>query len=89
MAWTSPHEPPATTVTPRSGRAALILGIASIPLAFCFVGALLGLAAITLSLRGPRRPGVSPALAGRVLGIIGVLLSAAAALAMITALHRS
>jgi hypothetical protein len=78
-----PPEPPAAGVPPRSGRAALILGLASVPLALCFVGAVLGLAAIVLSLRAPRpRPGMSAARLGRIFGIIGILLSAGAALAL-------
>jgi hypothetical protein len=73
-----PPEPPSPSASPRSGQAALILGIASVPLAACFVGALLGVAAIALSLRVPTRPGLSAALLGRIFGIIGILLTAGA-----------
>jgi hypothetical protein len=54
----------------------LVLGIASIPLALCFVGWLFGIAAIFLSVPGSKgASGWSKALVGRVLGIIGIVMS--------------
>jgi hypothetical protein len=56
--------------------ASLVLGIASIPLALCFVGWLFGIAAIFLSIPGSRgASGWSKAVVGRVLGIIGIVMS--------------
>jgi hypothetical protein len=55
---------------------ALVLGIASIPLALCFVGWLFGIAAIFFSIPGARgASGWSKALVGRVLGILGIVMS--------------
>ncbi len=84
--------PPAAVAPARpagSGRAALILGLLSVPASFCVVGGILGIAAIVLSLRGPRRPGFTPALVGRVFGIIGVVLSGGALAALIYAMNTS
>jgi hypothetical protein len=54
----------------------LVLGIASIPLALCLVGWLFGIAAIFFSIPGSKgASGWSKALVGRVLGIIGIVLS--------------
>ncbi|HEV7963666.1 MAG TPA: DUF1707 domain-containing protein [Actinoplanes sp.] len=75
--------------TPRSGRAALILGIASLPLSICFVGGILGIIAVVLSMRGDRRRGgLSAALLGRALGIVGIMLSAGATIAILFAAHK-
>jgi hypothetical protein len=76
-----PPPPPAPDRAP--GQLALVLGIVSVPLAFCLVGIVPGVIAVVLSRRGPPPPGLSPALAGRVLGILGILMSAAAGLAAI------
>ncbi|MCA2218962.1 DUF1707 SHOCT-like domain-containing protein [Jidongwangia harbinensis] len=69
-----------------SGRAALVLGILSLPTSFCVLGGLLGAVAVVLSLRGPRRPGWGPALIGRVLGLVGIALSSVALVALVLAL---
>lgn len=76
----------APPVTARSGKAALILGILSVPTSFCIIGAVLGVAAVVLSLRGERQPGLSSAMLGRVFGIVGIALSLAAAAALVFAL---
>jgi hypothetical protein len=81
-----PPPAPPDTPSPRSGRAALILGIASLPTSICFVGAILGIAAVVLSLRaGRNRPGLSAAMLGRVFGITGILLSVGATIALLFA----
>jgi hypothetical protein len=83
-----PPGPPAAAV-PRSGKAALIFGIASLPLSICFVGGLLGIVAVVLSLRGGRgQPGFSAALLGRMFGIVGILLSIGATVAVLFAAGR-
>jgi hypothetical protein len=76
--WILPPPPPA------SGRVALILGIASVPLSICGIGAVLGILAVFAS-RGGTRGGVSPALIGRVFGILGIALSIGAVAALIYA----
>ena len=84
--------PPAAVAPARptgSGRAALIVGLLSVPASFCIVGGILGVVAIVLSLRGGRRPGLTPALVGRVFGIVGVVLSLGAAFALVYALNNS
>jgi hypothetical protein len=53
----------------------LVLGIASIPLTFCLVGWLLGIAAIFFSVPGSKgASGWSKAFVGRVLGILGIIV---------------
>jgi hypothetical protein len=80
--------PPAGAGPTRSrGRAALVLGILSLPTSFCVLGGLLGAAAVVLSLRGPRPAGWGPALVGRVLGIVGIVLSLGALLALLVAFN--
>lgn len=80
--------PPVAAVPVASGRAALILGILSVPTAFCVVGGVLGVVAIVLSLRGARPEGMSAALFGRVFGIVGVILAGGALIAVIYALRN-
>jgi hypothetical protein len=67
------------------GRAALVLGLLSLPTSFCVLGGLLGAAAVVLSLRSPRRAGWGAALVGRVLGIVGIVLSLGALVALMVA----
>jgi hypothetical protein len=79
-----PH-PVATPIAPkggtRPGRTALILGILSVPFSMCLVGGIVGILAILYSRHGPAR-GFGAAMIGRVLGIVGILLSAGAGFAM-------
>jgi hypothetical protein len=88
-----PH-PAAAPVTPAArpasgGRTALILGIVSLPASLCLVGAVLGVLAVLYSRRGGPARGFGAAMIGRVLGIVGILLSAGAAFSMWYALtHR-
>lgn len=76
--WKLPPPPPA------AGRVALILGIASVLLSMCGIGAVLGILAVIAS-RGSTRGRVTSALIGRVFGILGIALSAAAVAALIYA----
>ena len=73
--------PPAAPAPP--GRTALILGVASIPLSCCVIGGVLGVLAV-LAGRGSG-PGVSPALIGRICGIIGIVLSIGSVIALLAA----
>ena len=72
-----------------AGRAALVFGILALPTSFCVVGGILGIIAVVLSLRGERRPGLSPALIGRVFGIVGIVLAVGALIAFVVALNGS
>jgi hypothetical protein len=90
LGW-SPHEFPPPIAPPpakSSGRTALILGIVSLPLSMCLVGWIFGILAILSSRRGPAR-GFGPALIGRVFGIVGIVLSLGAGLALWYALNHS
>ena len=78
---------PAPPAAGRAGRLSLILGIVSLPTAFCVVGAAFGIAAVVLSMRVDRPRGLSPAMLGRVFGIIGVALSLASLAVLIVALN--
>jgi hypothetical protein len=77
-------QPPPATAGNAAGNVALILGIASVPLSICAVGGVLGVLAVLAS-RGAARGRVTPALIGRVFGILGIALSIAAVAAMIYA----
>jgi len=83
--------PPTAVVPSRtgSGRAALVFGILALPTSFCVLGGVLGIIAIVLSFRGDRPRGLSPALAGRVFGIVSVVLSLGALFGLIYALNNS
>jgi len=92
--WGAPA--PAVVEAPAaSGRVALILGIASVPLSVCGVGLVLGLLAVIAGRGGgPRAGGVraggmrlSAALIGRVFGLVGMALSIAALAAAFLAWH--
>jgi hypothetical protein len=90
FAW-SPHPfPPPVAPHPVTsyGRTALILGIVSLPLSMCLVGWIFGILAVVYSRRGPAR-GFGAALIGRVFGIVGILLSVGAGLAVLFALNHS
>ncbi|GIM92285.1 DUF1707 SHOCT-like domain-containing protein [Paractinoplanes toevensis] len=74
--------------TPASGRIALVLGIASVPMSVCGIGFLLGLLAVIASRGGGPEPGgprVTPALIGRIFGFIGIALSIVAVVAVLIA----
>jgi Domain of unknown function (DUF1707) len=88
-AWLPPTAVVPAAARPGSGRAALVFGILSLPTAFCVAGGLLGIVAVVLSFRGDRPPGLSPALVGRVFGIVGVVLSLGAVFSLIYALNHS
>ncbi len=81
-------QPSAAVASTRPGRAALILGILSVPTSFCLVGGVLGVIAIVLSLRGERPIGMNAALFGRIFGIVGVILAAGALIALLYALNN-
>ena len=89
-AWLPPTAvaPPPQPGMAGAGRGALILGILSLPTSFCIFGGILGVIAIFLSLRGERARGFSPAMLGRVFGIVGVAMSIAAVVALIFALNK-
>lgn len=79
----APPPPDARRRSP--GRAALAFGILSLPTSFCVLGGVFGVIAVVLSFRGERGRGFGPALAGRVLGAIGVVLSLAALYTLVVA----
>ena len=86
LQWDPRNAAPPIPPDRNAGRTALILGIVAVPLSFCLLGWVPGIAAIVLSTRGRGAHGVGPALIGRVLGIISVVLSLGAAAALIFAL---
>jgi Domain of unknown function (DUF1707) len=80
----SPHPfPPPVAPHPvrSSGTTALVLGIVSLLLSMCLVGGIFGILAILYSRRGPAQ-GFGRAMIGRVFGVVGVLLSLGAGLAL-------
>jgi hypothetical protein len=83
-----PHALPAPVVPPRPARSyertALVLGILSLPLSVCLLGWIFGILAILYSRRG-HPPVFGPALIGRVFGIVGILLSVGAGVALLFA----
>ena len=82
LQWDPRIAAPPTAPNRNAGRTALILGLFSIPMAFCVVGVVPAIAAIVMSTRGSGARGAGPALFGRVLGIISVVLSIGALLAL-------
>ena len=85
LQWDPRNAAPPAPPDRNAGRGALILGLMSVPLSFCLIGGILGIAAIVLSTRGSGAHGVGPALIGRVLGILSVVLSVGAVVALIFA----
>ncbi|MEU7904734.1 DUF1707 domain-containing protein [Actinoplanes sp. NPDC049118] len=83
LQWDPRNAAPPTPPNRGAGRTALILGLFSVPMAFCVLGWIPGIAAIVMSTRGNGAHGVGPALLGRVLGIISVILSIGALLALL------
>ena len=76
-----PH-PVTPAARPRgTGTAALVLGLLSLPLSMCLVGWIFGILAILYSRRGPAKA-LGAAMIGRVFGVVGILLSLGAALAV-------
>ena len=81
--WEPP--PPGTGRTPAAyGRIALVLGLVSVPAAFCLTGWIFGILAVVAGGRAARggARGFGPALIGRVFGILGIVLSLGAGLAL-------
>jgi Domain of unknown function (DUF1707) len=70
------------------GKTALVLGILSLPFSMCLVGWVFGILAVVYSRRG-RPKGFGAALIGRAFGIIGILLSIGAGLALLLLSRRS
>lgn len=89
LQWDPRNAAPPTMPNRNAGRTALVLGILAVPLSFCLIGWIPGIAAIIMSTRGRGAHGVGPALIGRVLGIISVVLSIGAVAALIFALNSS
>jgi hypothetical protein len=83
LQWDPRNAAPGTPPNRTAGRNALLLGLVSVPLSFCLLGWIPGIAAIVVSRRGHGAQGVGPALIGRVLGIVSLVLSAGALLALI------
>jgi hypothetical protein len=89
LQWDPRNAAPPTPPNRNAGRTALILGVIGVPLSFCLLGWIFGIAAIVMSTRGRGAHGVGPALIGRVLGIISVVLSIGAVAALVFALNSS
>jgi hypothetical protein len=87
-----PHALPPPVTPDRPGRSyertALVLGILSLPLSVCLIGWIFGILAVHYSRRGQPRS-FGPALIGRVLGIVGILLSVGAGVALLFAARRN
>ena len=89
LQWDPRNAAPPIAPNRNAGRTALILGMVGVPLSFCLLGWILGVAAIVVSTRGRGAHGVGPALIGRVLGIISIVLSIGAGAALVFALNSS
>lgn len=80
----------APPVTPHpagnTGRAALVLGLVSLPMSLCLLGWVFGILAFVFSRRAPR--GAGPALFGRVFGVVGIVLSVGAGIAVASTLRN-
>jgi hypothetical protein len=87
LQWDPRNAAPPTPPNRNAGKAALVLGVIGVLLSFCLLGWIPGIAAIVVSTRGRGAHGVGPALIGRVLGIISVVLSIGAAVALVVALN--
>ncbi|UQU68143.1 DUF1707 domain-containing protein [Couchioplanes caeruleus] len=85
LQWDPRNAAPPAPPDRNAGRGALILGLMAVPLSFCLIGGILGVAAIVLSTRGRGAHGVGPALIGRVLGIVSVVLTIGAVAALVVA----
>jgi hypothetical protein len=87
-----PHALPAPVTPDRPvrsyARTTLVLGILSLPLSMCLIGWIFGILAIRYSRLGQPRS-FGPALIGRVLGIVGILLSAGAGVALLFATRHN
>jgi hypothetical protein len=85
--WDPRNAAPATPPNRTAGRNALLLGLVSVPLSFCLLGWIPAIAAIWMSTRGHGAQGVGSAMIGRVLGIISLILTFGALLALIFVRH--
>jgi Domain of unknown function (DUF1707) len=83
--WDPRPVPPPPGRPARFARTALVLGVVSLPSSVCLLGAVFGVAAIAFSVPGGRGAGPwSPAMIGRVLGAVGIALSAAVLIALLS-----
>lgn len=87
LQWDPRNAAPPTPPDRTAGRGALILGIIAVPLSFCVIGGLLGVVAVVLSTRGGGAHGVGPALIGRVLGILSIVLTVGAVIGLVFVLR--
>jgi hypothetical protein len=87
-----PHVMASPVVQPRPvksyPRTALILGILSLPLSMCLIGWIFGILAVIYSRRGHTR-GFGPAMIGRAFGIVGIVLSIGAGIAVMFVFRQS
>ncbi len=87
LQWDPRNAARPTPPSKNAGRVALVCGLLSVPTSVCLIGIVFGIVAVVFSFRTNGAHGVAPALIGRVMGIIGTVLSVGATIALVITLQ--